>query len=835
VGDAPEKAKVDAKGASEAIPKSASVSVRSLWPLGALAVGAAALVGGAVWSVANKPKIEIESPLKEVRKLCEAGSYEEALDVLNTKALVYVNLPEARDEDLRDYFLLRAGALYDAQTKAGVERPENYKAVISDFEDAEKRGAALSPADTVRIAEAYLATEQTDRALVRAKSLPATEGARRRKLIKAIVERSIRQAGSGGSSTGDVMTLLAGLAVEPDLSPEDGAWTLSRQAELLIGIGVPQDAISKLMREIQLLKEVGKEQMGELYFLLGRAYYETGEHAESERQLERAMGMLNSSDPKQGHALLMLGHMEQSNGQLTEAREHFERVVEDFSGSEFYLPSLLGLASVDATLGEDDASLEMYARLVEQLTQLGVRSGSSEQARSIGVKIDDVVAGLMSRHEDRIQADLTREALRYAVMAESLHAGDEVPEAVLLALASTSRRLGNEMMNPADADASRAVDQATREEAKRLIMSAGVYYQRHARAVLVRDSGTAARSRWEAADAFDAAGDADMAIKEYTTYMQGASDDDPRRPEAKFRLAQAFQGMGDYPTAASLYRELIDLRGPGGSTEIVLWGDRSIVPLVQCLLSDADATNDADAEQRLLAVVAGRELAPEAPEFRDALVELGALYYRAGRYAEAVERLTEAELRFPKDREITRTRYRLADSLRLSAGQIDLTLRNAMPQSERQELEKARRTRRREAMRIYAVVRGALEAAPQAALRELDRVMLRNSMFYQGDCAYDLGDFDAAIEYYDQARQTYAAEPASLVAMVQIVNTYVQRGEWSKAVTANQRAVQQLEKFPESVWNQPNLPMEKKHWARWLDSRALLEHRASASGGAGAE
>jgi hypothetical protein len=28
----------------------------------------------------------------------------------------------------------------------------------------------------------------------------------------------------------------------------------------------------------------------------------------------------------------------------------------------------------------------------------------------------------------------------------------------------------------------------------------------------------------------------------------------------------------------------------------------------------------------------------------------------------------------------------------------------------------------------------------------------------------------------------------------------------------------------------PNLPMEKKHWERWLDSRALLERRAQAGG-----
>jgi hypothetical protein len=66
--------------------------------------------------------------------------------------------------------------------------------------------------------------------------------------------------------------------------------------------------------------------------------------------------------------------------------------------------------------------------------------------------------------------------------------------------------------------------------------------------------------------------------------------------------------------------------------------------------------------------------------------------------------------------------------------------------------------------------------------------------------------------------------------MAQIVSAYVEEGEWGKAATANERARQHLAKFPDSVWSMPNLPMEKKHWERWLDSRALLERRAQAGG-----
>lgn len=825
--------------------------VRLLWPVALLAVGASALVGGAVWGIKTKPKVVAESPFKQVRELCESGEFEKALDLLNGKALSYVNMPGAGEDELREYFLLRARALSDAQNAAKVDRPENNKAIITDYETARKRGATLSAADTSRLADAYLAMQQTEKALELARSLPRIEGARRRKLIKTIVEHSIAQGGRDASGSQEVMKLLAGLSQEPGLTPEDAAWTLARQAELLIAIGLPQEAVSKLLREMQLLKGVEKRDMGELYFLLGRADFEAGDFAEATRQLDRAVSMLNSSDPMQAYASLLVGRIMQSAGQLEEAKERYSGIITGFDTTPAYLPSLLGMASVHAALGEENEALETYAMLVERLARLSESTGGKPShaidAMPMGVTIEAVVAGLMGRHEDRMQSGLTREALRYAAMAESLYSSAEMPAPVLLALASSSRRLADELMGTVtgpDAKMPEAmpeaktkatpevktearVDRASLEEAKRLFLAAGSYYQRHAQAVVIEDAVAAARSRWEAADAFDAGGDTESAIKEFSTYMQGASDDDARRPEASFRLAQAFQSQGDYPTAASLYRELIDRKGEGAASSVVLWGDRSVVPLAQCYMADADPVNDAEAEQRLLAVVAGRDLSPEAAEFRDALVELGGVYYRTGRYNEAVERLGEAEKRFPKDRDLNDIRYKLADSMRLSAGLIDVSLRDAIPQSQRQELEKARRLRRREAMRLYGLVRGVLEKN-EKSLSDLDKVYLRNAMFYQGDCAYDLGDYDAAIEYYDQARERFAAEPASLVAMVQIVNVYVQRGEWAKAITANQRAVQHLEKFNENAWAQPNLPMEKKHWTRWLDSRALLEQRAQA-------
>jgi tetratricopeptide (TPR) repeat protein len=192
--------------------------------------------------------------------------------------------------------------------------------------------------------------------------------------------------------------------------------------------------------------------------------------------------------------------------------------------------------------------------------------------------------------------------------------------------------------------------------------------------------------------------------------------------------------------------------------------------------------------------------------------------------------LSEAVTRFPDAPEIDVLEFQLADSERLSAGEIDRSLRDAMPESSRGALESARAERRKDAVRLYVRVKARLSAIDPSRMTDLQRVLLRNSVFCLGDCAYDMGDYEGAIRAYDAARQEYADDPASLVAMAQIVSAYVEEGEWGKAATANERARQHLAKFPDSVWSMPNLPMEKKHWERWLDSRALLERRAQAGG-----
>ena len=170
----------------------------------------------------------------------------------------------------------------------------------------------------------------------------------------------------------------------------------------------------------------------------------------------------------------------------------------------------------------------------------------------------------------------------------------------------------------------------------------------------------------------------------------------------------------------------------------------------------------------------------------------------------------------------------LADSHRREAVKIGKTLgTQRMPQAQTDLLERARVHHLRTARTLYDSVRAELKDKDARTLTKLERTQLRNAYFSIGDCAMEMKDYDAAIASYDEARLKYSDDPASLVAMAQIVSAYAAEGKWAEAKTANERARQQLNKFPESIWQTPDLPMEKRHWEAWLDARTLIAQQAA--------
>jgi len=406
---------------------------------------------------------------------------------------------------------------------------------------------------------------------------------------------------------------------------------------------------------------------------------------------------------------------------------------------------------------------------------------------------------------------------------------------VIRALAETNRRLAEERLGDIGAGLDRVLnlndlDPATREQARRNYIAAGSYYGMLADRVTISDNEEYADALWYAADSFDAGGDRELAIQGFHRYATEIPDD-PRQPEARFRLAQAYQARGDYAEAAKLYLELITAGDDRvGGKGVGPFAQASFVPLAQTYLRDMDSTNDAEAEDLLERITDGSLATADASSFREGLIELGKLYYSSGRYVRAIERLEDAMARYPEDDRRARLAYLLADSYRLEAEHLSQVLQDAMPDHERRAFDTQRRDHLRRALELYDESRRAIESKDPRELTGVDREYLRNAYFYIGATAFDLSDYDAAIAHYNTARERYPKDPSSLVAMIQIVHAYMEQGELQSARTANERAKRFYDSLPAEAWDDPSLPMRRTDWERWLDLSARLDGRADAGG-----
>lgn len=818
---------------------------RDLWQIPALALGVGLVTVGVMTWVKGAPRPDFDSALTSAESLIEHQEYEDALTLLNGPIAKELSQPEATDLIKARFHALRADAIYLAQKEAGPamgpnEALTNNRNVLAEYEKAAKLDKPIIDARRQSfIAEVLLDLRKYDEASERILALPDEMAARRHRLIKRQITELMAGAtsaptehggyGGHGADSGHgspaegsdrISELLVQLRADPTLPEEDRLWVTARRAQRKLEAGFPSAAIDEIIPEIQRLNESDMRIVGELFLLLGQAYMDMGRIEQARTNLTRAEELLPTGDALRGQVDVLLAKIAQALSETEEARDRFATVAERFVGAPAQLHAFMGLGEVEADLNHFGDSLTAYAQAITLLPRMPNVPGATAQ---------DIDLSLAQRYQSRLVAGDLETALAYAEMIVKAY-----PEGAAPPLAT--RRLGESHLALAEAILKEqagegetvdlaAIDPETVNAIRMHFRRAAERYQQHVQQATVTEPELAASSLWLAADSFDRAGDQDRAIQLFTEFMQ-ARRQDPRQYEARFRLARAFQSKGEYPTAVRLFEQIIAEKP--GSDEAY----RSYVPLAQSLILSDEGQHE-KAEKWLLQVVDGRIFQPSAPQFREALIELGRLYLKDARYADAITRLEEAMDRYPDLDHRTRVQFDLSDAYRLSATKIENQLGDAMPLSERTRLEELRIEHLNKALALYETVRNAVEVQDPRTITSLDRLIQRNAIFYRGDCAFDLGQYDTAIRYYDAAAQRYASDPASLVSMVQIVNCYAALGKWREASTAHERAQDRLREMPEGVWREGEAPMDRRHWERWLEASVQIrqmENRADADG-----
>jgi tetratricopeptide (TPR) repeat protein len=791
---------------------------RAPWQAPTLALGVLMLLSGTVAAFLGRPSPELDAMLAAAAARLDADDHRAALAVLNEDLLPFAGHPDFTPERLARFHVLRARAILLGRRAMGAGDRANDIAAVEEFRRAERLGLRLEPRDVSALADALIALGQSERALEAARSLPAAERARASAIVRAVIDARLDRL--RGSPAEETLLVLGELLASPTLDPGERAWALARQAEVLIRAGSAEEALTRLLRALPRVVAEAPAHRLDLLLILGRAYLETGDIASARSQLAAVLELSDESQPVHADATILLARIDETLGELESARDRFASVVKHAQTDPAFLPALLGLAEMHAALDEDDLALERYQELIGELTY-------GKRHRDVTREV--VAASLGARAEERLSAEAPQAALRFATLAQDLFSPAPAPVEIVRVLAAAHRAIAEEIAAPFERTGGvQAMDAATREQVRRHFLAAGTFYRLLADASHADDRAFA-DALWLTADSFERAGEIDQALPAFQSYLSDISDPS-RQGEARYRLARAYLARGEHELAIDLFRGLVsDHRDPDRRSGVGPWGQASIVPLARTLLLDVDDGNDAEAETLLRRFI---DTSPGSggDALAEALHELGRLYYRAGRYPDAIARLTELERRFPEYPLRVEAVFELADACRLEAERIQRTLRDAMPDHERRDLAQARTDRLRRATDLYADVCADIALRPERTLSPVQRTYLRNAWFYQGSCAFDLGDFDAAIQLYDAARERYPRDPASLVALMQIVSAYLARGDLARAVTANERARAFYAGIPEEVWSDPTLPIARADWERWLAASASLAGRTAAAG-----
>lgn len=803
-----------------------------VWHIPALLLGIGLLSLGVWMSLPSRPADDFDGSLDSAQAFLVANNFEGAKKQLDQ---IIRRLERATPAQVARFHLLQGDLIYLEQAARGWDQPTNHEATIKSYHQAEQGGQPIDEAHKHRWAMSLAALGREDEALAMMERLPGKAASYRYPVVRRILDgRLDRAERSPGRADDDAesrkieqlivrfQSELAGEA-DPVRRRAQQMWSYGVRGRLLLSAGQYDTAIAQLLRQLTRLMEQGRaDDLAPLRVLLAEAYRQIGEWEEARRQYQLAQSMITRSDRLNVKVLVGLGQLamidrggthSEHDGVRT-ALEHFAAAERDYADQRDpdYLQALIGRADCEARLGNHNEAIDHFKHAARLVVENGQR---------VAAERDHLIQSVLAHHGlnyDRGGESYVT-ALDYLQTLLPLYAS-ELPTGILALLATSNERIARFRLSQGQADLAaadpRGLGVNDPSPAARLAFQtaathfdkAGDYYAAHANAAMnTGDLKAFGDTLWQAALCYDAAQRWEKSIDAYNSYIKSLPGD-ARQLEARFRVAQAYQAKGDATAAADLYARLIE-EHPRSEPAYA-----SLVPLARAQV--ALGHHQAALELLRGVVVDHPALTPDSQTYRWALIELGRLHYRMGQWVLAIERLDEAVARYAQAPDAALMRFMLADSYRRSVDQLDQDLQQPMAQSKRSALQSERADRLGKAQVLYNQVVSELSARPRRSLSALEEVYFRNSYFYRADCAYDLGRYEEAIGLYDMAAKAWDNHPASLVALVQIVNSYSNLNRPQEARVVNERARAQLRRIPDSAFEDPTLPMSRKHWQEWL-------------------
>ncbi|HWE03142.1 MAG TPA: tetratricopeptide repeat protein [Tepidisphaeraceae bacterium] len=771
----------------------AQSQLAQLWQL-PLLVAALGLFGYAAYRFIDpKPAITNAQRLESAQSYLKKGQFDQAIAQANK----LLNLDKLKPEQEGALHLLLAQTLEAAQKQRHLRNRANYQSIIDQTRLALADGVKPDADIYRRVAESDEGLGKLSEALEAYRQSLAADPDRPLALQRKIIEMQLAQNESPSAEKSIEQYL-----TDKRLGAVDRAWAMLEQAQAMAQRGQYTDAQALLEKALAL--DLSPVSQGQGHYWLGYCLQKLGKRDEAERVLRVARDQLRNGHPLDPEAAYLIGKIRQEENDPRQAISFFETILVNYPQSRPVPLARLGRALCRIALGQDDAALSDIHDLVLELTGKKNRDALKPEA----------ISGLKRASAALAANDNLKAALE--VMADEQSLDADPPPDFFGRLGSILQRRAVQVQASVALAGGAAEKNKRHRQAMKLEAEAGDSYMALANGLTLVDDHGQAEAILKAVDLFDGAGASQQAISALELYASQRPDDG-QTPDAILRLGRLFQSTGRFDRAIAAFQK-IQFRYPQSFA-----ASRSGVPLAECLIAKGPAF-DAKAERVLRGMLEDNPiLTPEAEEFRLALIELAQLYYRTGRYEDAIVRLEETTQRYPQDPRTPDLLFLMADSYRKSAALLLAGQNAAVTQATdaavltaaaKAEAITARNDRLQKARDLFARVIEAMHDRPPTG--ELGRLYQKLSFFYRADCAYDLHDYEEALHLYDAATLRYPDDPCSVAAYVQIINAYLALGRPNDARTANERAKWLLRRMTPQAFDEAKSLMSKENWDQWL-------------------
>jgi tetratricopeptide (TPR) repeat protein len=746
-----------------------------------------------------KPGLSIPQRIDRADVLLQHERPDAAREIL-TKLLTSEKL--VRENEAKVH-LLMSRAIYAEQREKKLDLAANHQQILAQAKSAVALGAKPDADDYRRLGESCEALGRLPDALDNYRQAMALDPNKALHLKRKVIELQIGQGASAAAEASLDLYLK-----DPTISQVERGWALGEKSRLLADRGAFAEARGLLAEALKM--DADPASQGEVYYRLGYCAWKLGNTAEAERLLRLAREDLRTQHPLDADAAQLLGKILQDRGDAAGAASFYQDVIVSHPESAVAPLARLGRGVCRIETGQEDAGLADLHDLVTDIAAKPTRDRYKPDC-IVGLKRAQIV--LLGR--ENYQGTLELMSLEQTLQPE--------PPAEFFGRLSSLYEKRAAQVEKSIPDSPNQAEQARRtQQVPELLAKSGDAAIALSRGLTIDNDKGHADALWRGIDLYDRAGSLRQAIDALELFAV-ENPGDGQTPEALLRLGRAYQAAGLFDKAIGAFQRN-QFRYPQS-----LAASRSGVPLAQSYIAKGPDSYP-KAESALLATLGSQLITPEAEEFRDALFELAQLYYRTGRYEEAVGRLEELTERYPKEERLGQLLFLMADSYRKSAGLLKdvkaaraaTATASAAPAdpaaaaslASQAEAAAAKRERLNRARHLYDRAIEQFRLGPPQ--RDLDKLYLKLAHFYRADCLYDNGNYEEAIRLYDAAALRYQDDASALAAYIQIVNAYSALGKFDEAKAANERAKWLLRKMPPDAFKDVRLSMPRQYWDDWL-------------------